>query len=111
MRRLSPFFDIDKLKASVEERLGKLVLFDMVRQCSRPENFWAETERGERFVVKCVAPRGEENAGFYSRFLPHLEELRNCPVAIRLAYGPWNFNGRTVVALVRAGGGVLCRLA
>ncbi len=105
MSRLIPSYSTDELKVFLEKRLGKLVLFKMVLQCSRPENFWVETARGERLVVKCVVPKGDVTSGFYERFLPHLEELKTCPEAVHLVYGPWDFNGRTVVALARAGGG------
>jgi Ser/Thr protein kinase RdoA (MazF antagonist) len=95
-----PKYSVAGLKGFLEGKLGECVVrFDMVTDCSRPENFAAETASGERLLVKCVPPEKSPQKYFLNHFVPHLEELRGVPCAVKLRHGPWKFEGCTVVAL------------
>ncbi|MBO7482560.1 MAG: phosphotransferase [Kiritimatiellae bacterium] len=99
-------FSVDGLRALLEERLGGgLRRFEMVTECSRPENFRVETASGERLLVKCVPPERGRIRYFRDYFLPHLVALRDVPCAVRLSHGPWDFGGCVVVALAWCAGG------
>lgn len=94
-----PGYDISVLKAFLEERIGKrLVRFDLITDCSRPENLRAETEEGVRYAVKCVPPETSKHQYFRRHFIPHLQELKGTN-AIQLAYGPFEFGDCAVVVL------------
>lgn len=98
-------FSVDGLKAFLAERLGgELRRFDLVTECSRPENFRVETASGELLLVKCVPPERGEIRYFRDYFLPHLEALGTVPCAVRLAHGPWDFGECVVVALAWCAG-------
>ncbi len=101
----SPAFDRKALKSFVEGKIGRTTLFEMVTACSRPDNFRVVTGTGEKFLVKCVSSKKTVAAGFLERFLPHLQDLAQCPEAIHLAHGPWAFGDFTVVALAWCAGG------
>ena len=47
-----PKFKIEDLKMFVEGKLGeRVVRFDLITDCSRPENFAVATESGKRMLV------------------------------------------------------------
>ncbi len=100
-----PAYDTYALKRFLEEKLGGFSAFDMVMECSRPENFRVVTEKGERFLVKCVPPGTPGSDKFRERFLPNLRDLTSFPEAVHLVGGPWEFDGHTVVVLSWCPGG------
>ena len=97
---MRPKYSVDGLGTFLAERLGgPLRRFEMVSECSRPENFRVETASGERLLVKCVPPERGGTRYFRDHYLPHLRALADCPAAVRLAHGPWEFGDCAVVAL------------
>ncbi len=103
MRR--PAYDPSALKTFLEEKIGRFVSFEMVMECSRPENYRVVTEAGERFLVKCV-PFGRPGMDkFRERFLPNLQALALHSEAVKLVGGPWEFYGHVVVILSWCRGG------
>ena len=93
-----PKFDTAQLKSFLEERLGRgLRRFEMITDCSRPQNFLCETSDGERLAVKCVPPE-KTTIKYFEHFLVHLQELKGSR-AIEIAGGPWMFGDCKVVAM------------
>lgn len=98
-----PRYDVNALKSFLEEKIGeKLAAFEMITDCSRPQNFRVVTASGERLAVKCVPPE-KTKIKYFEHFMKHLEELKGTR-AVQIAYGPWKFGDCTVVALAWAGG-------
>lgn len=94
-----PIFDIGALRTFLEEKIGtRLVRFEMITACSRPENFCVETAEGVRYAVKCVPPETSKHQYFRHHFVPHLQELKGTN-AIQLAYGPFAFGDCVVIVL------------
>ena len=85
-----PEFKISELKRFVEEKLGeRIAKFDLITECSRPENFAVRTESGRRILVKCASPEGN-GPDYFAHFVCHLEELKETR-AIQLVDGPYKF--------------------
>lgn len=95
-----PAFSIGALRTFLEGKLGtRLVRFERITACSRPENFRTETAEGVRYVVKCVPPEVSEKQYFRHHFLPHLQELRGKGDVVQLVRGPFAFGDCVVVVL------------
>ena len=95
-----PEYSVAALRAFVEEKLGvRLVRFEQITECSRPENFRVRTEHGVRYVVKCVPPEKSNAQYFRNHFLPHLQELREQEFVVQLVHGPFAFGDCIVVVL------------
>lgn len=94
-----PKFKIEDLKMFVEGKLGeRVVRFDLITDCSRPENFAVATESGKRMLVKCgdQAPNGKPD--YFGHFVRHLEELKGTR-AIQLIHGPYKFGQYSVIMI------------
>ena len=88
----SPPCTAAELRRFLEEKTGLAVKrLEMVRACSRPENFVVETSDGARLLVKCVPPKEPGRTLFEKHALPHFFELEGVPCAAKIRYGPWKF--------------------
>ncbi len=105
MSKFQPTYDIAELKAFLDERLGAIVSFEMVTECSRPENYRVVMADGTKFLVKCVPQKKAGTDTFHARFLPNLQALASSPEAVKCVGGPWDFQGHTVIVLSWCAGG------
>ena len=102
----SPPCTAAELRRFLEEKTGLAVTrLEMVKECSRPENFVVETADGARLLVKCVPPKEPGRTLFEKHSLPHFSELEGVHCAAKLRYGPWQFGECLVAALEWCAGG------
>lgn len=100
-----PEFNIEELKAFVEGKLGERISkFDLITECSRPENFAVRTESGRRMLVKCAAPTPKNMPDDFGHFVRHLEELQGTR-AIKISSGPYKFGKYNVLVVDWCEGG------